>query len=69
MKRFSGQGCLGTKTTDWGRKIMFEERFLEQALEEIQKLTEENKELKRQVSLYEKFVRDIKELLCEGETM
>ena len=46
---------------------MFEERFLEQALEEIQKLTEENKELKRQVSLYEKYVRDIKELLCEGD--
>ena len=46
---------------------MFEERFLEQALEEIQKLTEENKELKRQVSLYEKFVKGIKELLSEGE--
>ena len=49
---------------------MFEERFLEQALEEIQKLTEENKELKRQLSLYEKYVKDVKELLlCEGETM
>lgn len=47
---------------------MYEERFLEQALEELQKLTEENKELKRQVSLYEKFVKDIKEiLLCEGD--
>lgn len=46
---------------------MFEERFLEQALEEIQKLTEENKELKRQVFLYGKFVKDIKELLSEGE--
>lgn len=48
---------------------MFEERFLEQALEEIQKLTEENKELKRQVVLYEKFVKDIKELLIGGGTM
>lgn len=47
---------------------MYEERFLEQALEEIQKLTEENKELRRQVSLYEKFVQDVKKLLCE-ETM
>ena len=45
---------------------MFEERFLEQALEEIQKLTEENKELKRQLSLYEKYVKDIKELLSKG---
>lgn len=48
---------------------MFEERFLEQALEEIQKLTEENREFRRQVTLYEKFVQDVKELLCEGETM
>ena len=46
---------------------MFEERFLEQALEEIQKLTEENKELKRQVCLYEKYLKDIKELLSEGD--
>lgn len=45
---------------------MYEERFLDKALEEIQQLTEENKELKRRVSLYEKFVQDIKELLCEG---
>lgn len=46
---------------------MYEERFLEQALEEIQNLTEENKELKRQVALYEKFVQYIKELVCEGD--
>lgn len=46
---------------------MFEERFLEQALEELQKLTEENKELKRQVTLYEKFVKDVKELLGDNE--
>ena len=46
---------------------MFEERFLEQALEEIQKLAEENKELKRQICLYEKYLKDIKELLCEGD--
>lgn len=44
---------------------MFEERFLEQALEEIQKLTEENNKLKRQLFLYEKYVKDINELICE----
>ena len=46
---------------------MYEERFLEQALEEIQNLTEENKKLKRQVVLYEKFVQYIEELLSEGD--
>ena len=60
---------MGQEVQAGDRQIMFEERFLEQALEELQKLTEENKELKRQVSLYEKFVQDVKELLCEGETM
>lgn len=40
--------------------------FLEQALEELEETREENKELKRQVTLYEKFVKDIKELLSEG---
>lgn len=38
---------------------------LEQAREEIQKLTEENNKLRRQVSLYEKYVKDISELMCE----
>ena len=40
--------------------------FLEQALEELEETREENKELKRQVTLYEKFVKDMKELLSEG---
>lgn len=39
--------------------------FLEQALDELEETREENKELKRQVSLYEKFVKDVKELLSE----
>ena len=38
---------------------------LEQTREEIQKLTEENNKLRRQVSLYEKYVKDINELICE----
>lgn len=40
--------------------------FLEQAIDELEETREENKELKRQVSLYEKFVKDIKELLSDG---
>ena len=40
--------------------------FLEQAIEELEETREENKELKRQVSLYEMFVKDIKELLSDG---
>ena len=38
---------------------------LEQTKEEIQKLTEENNKLRRQVSLYEKYVKDINELIRE----
>lgn len=46
---------------------MYEERFLEQALEELQSLRDENEELKRKLSVYEKFVRQIKEILNRGE--
>ena len=38
---------------------------LEQTREEIQKLTEENNKLRRQVFLYEKYVKDINELIRE----
>lgn len=38
---------------------------LEQAREEIQKLSEENNKLRIQVLLYEKYVMDINELMCE----
>lgn len=41
--------------------------FLEQAIDELEETREENKELKRQVALYEKFVQYIEELLCEGD--
>ena len=33
---------------------MFEDRFLEQALEELQSLRDENEELKRKLLLYER---------------
>lgn len=42
---------------------MYEERFLEQALEELQSLRDENEELKRKLSVYEEFVRQTKEIL------
>lgn len=45
---------------------MNERAFLEQAIDELEETREENKGLKRQVTLYEKFVKDIKELLSEG---
>lgn len=41
--------------------------FLEQAIDELEETREENKELKRQVTLYEKFVKDVKELLSEED--
>lgn len=46
---------------------MNERAFLDLALEELEETREENKGLKRQVTLYEKFVKDIKELLSEGD--
>lgn len=42
---------------------MYEERFLEQALEELQSLRDENEELKRKLSIYEEFAKDTKEIL------
>lgn len=42
---------------------MYEERFLEQALEELQSLREENEELKCKLSVYEEFVQQTKEIL------
>ena len=42
---------------------MYEERFLEQALEELQSLRDENEELKRKLLVYEEFVQKTKEIL------
>ena len=47
-----------------GQKIqMFEDRFLEQALSEIESLREENEELKHKLLQYEQLVKDLKEIL------
>lgn len=48
---------------------MFTDRFLEQALEELESLREENKELKRKLSIYEKFMKDVEELLNRSKKM
>lgn len=42
---------------------MFEERFLEQALDELQSLRDDNEELLRRLSFYEEFVKDLEEIL------
>lgn len=42
---------------------MYEERFLQQAIEELESLREENEELKRKLLLYEQLFEDIKEIL------
>ena len=42
---------------------MYEMRFLEQALEELQSLREENEKLKYQICVYEEFVQQTKEIL------
>lgn len=42
---------------------MYEERFLEQALEELHSLRDENEELKRKLLVYEEFVQQTKEIL------
>lgn len=39
---------------------MYEERFLQQAIEELESLREEVKELKRKLSVYEEFVEQTK---------
>lgn len=46
---------------------MFEDRFLEQALIEIESLREENTELKRKLLLYEQLVKDLKDILEKRE--
>lgn len=46
---------------------MFEARFLEQALEELQSLRDENEELKRKLLKYEQFVKDVKNILNEDK--
>lgn len=48
---------------------MFEERFLEQALDELQSLRDENEDLKRKLSFYEKLVKDIEEILKKEKTI
>lgn len=45
---------------------MYEERFLEQAISEIESLREENENLKRKLLLYEKLFKDLKDIL-KGE--
>ena len=42
---------------------MYEMRFLEQALEELQSLREENEKLKCQICAYEEFIKEIGEIL------
>lgn len=42
---------------------MYEMRFLEQAIEELQNLREENEKLKCQIWAYEGFMKDIGEIL------
>ena len=45
---------------------MYEDRFLQQALNEVESLREENTELKRKLLLYEQLVKDLKDIL-KGE--
>lgn len=42
---------------------MFEQRFLEQALDELQSLRDENEDLKRRLKKFEEFVEQVKEIL------
>lgn len=42
---------------------MYEERFLEQAISEIESLREENENLKRKLLSYEKLFKDLKDIL------
>ena len=46
---------------------MFEDRFLEITQEELERLTQENTELKRKLLLYEQLFEDIKEILERRE--
>lgn len=42
---------------------MYEKRFLEQALDELQSLRDENEELKRKLSVCKEFVKKTEEIL------
>lgn len=42
---------------------MYEERFLEQAISEIESLREENENLRRKLLLYEQLIKDLKDIL------
>ena len=46
---------------------MYEERFLQQAIEELESLRDENEKLKRKLLLYEQLFEDIKEILERRE--
>ena len=44
---------------------MYEDRFLQQALNEVESLREENTELKRKLLLYEQLIKDLEKILLE----
>ena len=46
---------------------MYEKQFLEQALEELETLREENERLKLKLLAYEKFMKDLKDILERRE--
>ena len=46
---------------------MYEKKFLEQALEELEILREENEQLKLKLLAYEKFMKDLKDILERRE--
>lgn len=46
---------------------MYEKQFLEQALEELETLHEENKELKLKLLAYENLMKDLKDILERRE--
>lgn len=46
---------------------MYEKHFLEQALEELERLQEENEQLKLKLIAYEKFMKDLKDILERRE--
>lgn len=48
------------------KSTVYEDRFLQQALNEVESLREENTELKRKLLLFEQLVKDLKDIL-KGE--
>ena len=46
---------------------MYEKHFLEQALEELEILREENEQLKLKLLAYEKFIKDLKDIVERRE--